>query len=133
MKTRLRSMVAGLVTGSAELVLFALCTLVLAGGTALVAARWICGLLGGAGNFLLNRVWAFGTSRAPARSQAMRFGATALAAVSMATACWYGIYTLTGWDPRLVHLASIVIVWMTFTFPVLRGWVFRPVRCGPDR
>lgn len=128
MNTRLRSMASGLLTGTVELTLFALCTLVLAGGTALVAARWLCGLLGGVANFLLNRLWAFGAAAQPARGQAMRFAAAALGAVTLASACWYGIYTATGWDPRLVHLASIVLVWMTFTFPVLRGWVFRPVR-----
>lgn len=126
-------MAAGLLTGSAEIAVFALCTVLIAGGSALVVARWVCGLVGGVGNFLLNRLWAFGAARAPARGQVARFAATALTAVSLATACWYVLYTLTGWDPRLVHVASIVIVWMTFTYPVLRGWVFRPADCGAGR
>ena len=26
--------------------------------------------------------------------------------------------------PRLVHLASMALVWLGFTYPMLRGWVF---------
>ena len=54
-----------------------------------------------------------------------RFALIALSAVCLATAVWWVVYTLTGWDPRLVHLASMGLVWLSFTFPLLRNWVFR--------
>jgi putative flippase GtrA len=125
MKTRLRSLMVSLFTASGEALLFALLTLVLAGSTPLLVARWICGLIGAAGNFMLNRIWAFRAGGGRVYSQAGRFALIALTAVCLATLVWWLVFVSTGWDPRLVHLLSMALVWLSFTFPLLRGWVFR--------
>jgi putative flippase GtrA len=102
--------------------LFALCTLVLA-GTALVAARWTCGAIGAVANFALNRAWAFRARNGSPGPQAARYGLTAFAAVSLATLAWWLLREATGWDPRLLHLMSMAVVWVAFTYPLLRSWV----------
>ena len=113
-------------TTSFEIVLFALTTLILA-GHALLCARWIVGALGAVANFLLNRVWAFRAAAADrARSQALRYGTTALISVSLATGLWWVLKVSTGLDVRLLHVTSMAVVWLVFTFPMLRGWVFSP-------
>jgi putative flippase GtrA len=124
-KTRLRSMSVSLLTASGEALLFALLTLVLAGTTTLLLARWVCGLLGAAGNFALNRLWAFRSTGQKVHAQAGRYALTALSAVCLASLAWWSMVVATGWDPRLVHLASMAMVWLVFTFPMMRVWVFR--------
>ena len=128
MKTKLRSLAVSLFTASGEVAIFAVLTVVLAGSTTLVVARWICGALGAVGNFVLNRLWAFRAGDGSAQSQAGRFALIALTAVCLATAVWWLLFVTTGWDPRLVHLISMGLVWLSFTFPMLRGWVFSPQR-----
>lgn len=123
---RLRSLAVSLVTTGLDLGLFTLCTLMLVGGTTLASARWLCGAVGALCNFALNRAWAFGRGREGARIQLCRYGAVALTAVSLATAVWWALSSLTGWDPRLLHVLSLGLVWLGFTFPMLRDWVFRP-------
>jgi putative flippase GtrA len=122
--TRWRSLSVSLATTALDAGLFALCTLVLV-GPLLVLARWLCGALGAASNFLLNRVWAFGARRGRLWAQGLRYAATALVAVTLATALWWLLLQLTGWDPRLLHPLSLALVWLGFTFPTLRRWVFR--------
>jgi putative flippase GtrA len=120
---RRRSLAASLVTTALDAGLFALATLFLA-GPPLTAARWGTGALGAVANFLLNRRWAFRVRGQAALPQAGRYALTALAAVSLATAIWWMLSAATGRDPRLLHLASLGVVWLGFTFPVLRAWVF---------
>lgn len=122
--TRLRSLAASLLSTGLDFGLFALCTFLLAGFTALAAARWITGALGALCNFALNRVWAFKSTGGSVFGQAWRYTLAAVSAVSMATLLWVLIHSLTGWDPRLVHLFSMALVWLGFTYPLLRGWVF---------
>ena len=122
--TRVRSLAVSLASTALDFGLFALCTVMLAGFTALAAARWITGALGAGANFALNRVWAFKSTDAGVFSQAWRYALAAVSAVSLATLLWVLIHTLTGWDPRLVHLLSMALVWLGFTYPLLRGWVF---------
>jgi putative flippase GtrA len=129
---RWRSLSVSLLTTALDAGLFALCTLVLV-GPLLVLARWLCGALGAASNFLLNRVWAFGTRRGRLWAQALRYAATAVVAVTLATALWWLLLRLTGWDPRLLHPLSLALVWLGFTFPALRGWVFRQRRAAVRR
>ncbi len=124
-KTHLRSLLVSLLTTALEAGLFALCTFLWMGLGALVAARWICGGIGAVCNFALNRVWAFKQNKARVRVQAVRYALAAGAAVSMATLVWYCLFKVTGWDPRLLQLLSMALVWLSFTFPLLRGWVFR--------
>ena len=122
--TRIRSLAVSLASTALDVGLFALCTFLLAGFTALAAARWITGALGAGCNFALNRVWAFKSTETNAFSQAWRYALAAASAVSIATILWVLIQSSTGWDPRLVHLVSMALVWVGFTYPLLRGWVF---------
>ncbi len=121
---RIRSLAVSLASTALDVGLFALCTFLLAGFTALAAARWITGALGASCNFALNRVWAFRSTGTSAVNQAWRYALAAACAVTIATALWILIHSLTGWDPRLVHLLSMALVWLGFTYPLLRGWVF---------
>ena len=121
---RLRSLAVSLVTTLIDLGLFTLCKLIVI-GSALTWVRWLSGAVGAVCNFLLNRRWAFGALEGRATRQAVRYGLTALCAVSLATAIFALGRLLTPWDPRLLHLLSLGLVWLGFTFPMLRGWVFR--------
>jgi len=120
--TRLRSLAVSVLTTVIDVGLFALCTLMLV-GMALPFARWVCGAIGAVCNFLLNRHWAFGT-RGSGWSQARRYGATALLSVTLGTLLWWGLWRLTGLDPRVLHVVSLAVVWLVVTFPLLRRWVF---------
>lgn len=128
---RRRSLAVSLATTALDAGLFALGTLLLA-GPALVAARWASGAVGAAANFALNRSWAFRGPGGHTIRQAARYAAVAVAAVSLATLLWWGLHAATGRDPRLLHLVSLAAVWLVFTFPMLRRWVFRE-RTSPDR
>jgi putative flippase GtrA len=124
---RRRSVLVSVATTALDAGLFALGTLVLA-GPALLAARWGSGAVGAVANFVLNRRWAFRARGTRAAPQFGRYSVTALIAVSLATAVWWGLRLATGWDPRLLHILSMAAVWLVFTFPVMRAWVFRPGR-----
>lgn len=121
----LRSLAVSLLTTLLDFSLFAACTLVLVGGTALCGARWICGAVGACCNFLLNRVWAFDARSGSAWSQAARYAITAAVSVTLGTILFALLRLITGWDARVLHLASMGLVWACFSFPLLRGWVFR--------
>jgi putative flippase GtrA len=121
--TRLRSLGVSLATTALDAGLFALCTLFFAGGAALLAARWLCGALGAVANFSLNRAWAFHTTGG-VLGQAGRYALTSLAAITLATLVWWLLRLATGWDPRALHLLSLGLIWLGFTFPVMRRWVF---------
>lgn len=108
--------------------LFSLLTLFLV-GPALLVARWSCGALGAVTNFTLNRTFAFRVTHRPLGPQALRYGATALLAITTATLLWWGMRRFTGADPRILHLCSLALAWLLVTFPMLRGWVFRTDRC----
>jgi putative flippase GtrA len=105
--------------------LFAFCTVLLPVGWALLLARWACGAIGAACNFALNRAWAFRAGGERIGRQAPRYALTALAAVSLATAIFALLRAASSWDPRLLHLGSLGLVWLAFTFPMMRRWVFR--------
>ena len=120
-----RSLVASLLSTVVDAGLFTLASLALV-GSALVAARWWAGALGAVANFGLNRFWAFRAGRGSIRHQALRYGVTAAIAVSLATALWWALAHTTPIDVRLLHLVSLAAVWLAFTFPLLRRWVFAP-------
>ncbi|MBN1771627.1 MAG: GtrA family protein [Deltaproteobacteria bacterium] len=124
-----RSLAVSLATTALDAGLFALGTLFLV-GPALLVMRWLSGAVGAVANFLLNRAWAFRGPRGHAARQAGRYALTALGAVTLATLVWWALRGATGWDPRLLHLASLAGVWLAFTFPVMRAWVFREPACG---
>jgi len=121
---RLRSLGVSLLTTLLDLGLFTLGALLVV-GSALTWVRWLSGAAGAVCNFLLNRVWAFSAIRERPTRQALRYGLTALCAVSLATVLFALLRLLTPWDPRLLHLLSLGLVWVGFTFPMLRSWVFR--------
>ncbi len=120
---RQRSLTVSLVTTFLDAGLFALCTLSLA-GPLLLMARWTCGAIGAVSNFLLNRNWAFSSAGQDAWRQVARYTVTAVAAVTLAALLWWLLRLVTGWDARLLHLLSLALVWLGFTFPMLRRWVF---------
>lgn len=122
---RRRCLCASLVSTAVDAGLFALASLVLA-GVALVAARWSAGFLGAVTSFGLNRLFVFRRRDEPLWRQATRYGVTALLAVSLATALWWALARTTPLDVRLLHLLSLGAVWLAFTFPLLRRWVFAP-------
>ena len=122
-RTRVRSLLVSALTATLEITAFAFCTALLA-GRALLAARWAAGASGAVANFLLNRRWAFRRRDVRARGQAARYAVTALAAVTLATTVWWSLVTAAPVDPRLAHMASLVGVWLVFTYPVMARWVF---------
>lgn len=131
---RIRSALVSLFTAGLETAL--LCGLsILVSGPILVLARWIGGLVGGGLNYGLNRWWVFGRGAGRPSSEGMkqmgRFGATAVGSVTISTTVWVLLYTVTGADPRVLHPVAMMLVWLVFTFPVLKLWVFRESRVQP--
>ena len=122
---RCRSLLVSVATTVLDAGLFALATPLLA-GPALTAARWGSGAIGAVANFALHRRWAFRARGEPALPQLGRYAAAAGAAVPLATLVWWLLLAATGWDPRLLQLASMALVWLGFTFPILHRWVFAP-------
>lgn len=120
---RTKSALVGLVSAGIDAGLFALCTLFWAGISALVIARGACACSSAVFNFAANRSWAF-KSTGKVRKQLLRYIAAAAMGIGLATGTWWFIQSSTGWNPRLVHLLSLVLVWALFTYPVLRRWVF---------
>ena len=125
-KHRIRSLCVSLMTAALDAGLFALCTFLLVGSSALLVARWICGAIGAGCNFGLNRIWAFNDESGDIWRQIRRYSLAAATAVSLATLTWWVLHHLTGWDPRWLHLMSMGLVWLFFTYPLLAKWVFRP-------
>jgi putative flippase GtrA len=129
---RCRSLLASLVSTALDAGLFALATLALV-GSSLVAARWSAGALGAVANFGLNRCWAFRHRGGHLGPQAVRYGVTAVLAVTLATALWWALARTTPLDLRLLHLLSLAAVWLAFTFPLLGRWVFAQTSsCPPE-
>lgn len=124
--TRARALLVSVATTVLDAGLFALCTVLLAGALPLLLARWCCGAAGAVANFSLNRSWTFQARDRAVLGQAARYALTSLAAITLATVAWWLLRLATGWDPRLLHLLSLGLIWLVFTFPVMRRWVFRP-------
>jgi putative flippase GtrA len=123
---RARSLLVSLATTLLDLGIFSLLTLVVAGAGALCIARWCSGIVGAAANFALNRLVAFRSAgRGKTLGQAGRYALTALVSVTLATGSFAFLRAATGLDPRLLHPASLAVVWLAFTFPMLKGFVFR--------
>jgi len=124
---RLRSVGASVVSTAVDIGLFALLSFALTGlvsSAALLAGlRWLSGAAGALANFALNR-WAFGAARARLGQQGLRYAAVAAAAVTLAAGVFFMLARLTPADPRLLSVASLALVWLCFTFPLLRRWVF---------
>ena len=131
MSARARCLAVSLGTTVLDVGLFALFSFLLV-GPALLIARWFCGAIGAVANFTANRLWAFSDSgkKQQAGQQLGRYALVAVSAVSLATAIWWILGRLTGGDPRLLHVISMALVWLGFTFPLLRRWVFSASRRG---
>jgi putative flippase GtrA len=124
-----RSAASSIASTALDAGLFALATLTF-GGLALVAARWITGALGAIANFALNKRWAFAERSSPAKAtraqvaQGGRYALVALLSVSLGTGLWWLLHALTGADPRLLQLLTMAVVWLLFSYPLMRRWVF---------
>lgn len=122
-----KSVLVSVLTGSGELAVFSVCSFVLV-GPALLAARWLVGATGASVNFVFNRRWAFEATHERKRAQSARFAVTALLAVSLGTTLFWAAGVLTHADPRALHGLSMGTVWVAFTYPMMKRWVFR----GPN-
>jgi putative flippase GtrA len=124
-RTLARSLATSLITTALDAGLFALCAAILP-APVLVFARWISGAVGAVANFAINRRWSFGARAAgdAVMAQAARYAAAATVSVTAATALWWVLEQVTGWDPRPLHLVSMALVWPVVTYPLMRGWVF---------
>ena len=111
------------VTASMEITLFAAAALLVVGQWLLVA-RWLVGASGAVLNFLLNRAWAFSRRGEAWGKQAWRYTVTAALAVTLGTIVWWMLVRATPVDPRVLHPVSMVSVWLSFTYPTMRSWVF---------
>lgn len=121
-----RSLVTSLTTSALDLGLFVLSSLFVSGAL-LVVARWFSGAVGALANFAINRRWAFaakGAARERPARQLSRYAIVAGGAVTIATFVFALLKLTTPLDLRLLHLASLALVWALFTYPLLRGWVF---------
>ena len=122
-KTQKKSLLVSILTAGCEIIVFGLFASILF-GPLLIAARWMVGATGATANFVLNRRWAFETRDQSASQQATRYVATATLGVSLATFLWWIIVQSTGWNPRAVHVGSMMAVWLGFTYPMFKLWVF---------
>ncbi len=116
-------MMISLLTASMELLVFGwAATLVV--GPALLVVRWFVGASGALGNFFLNRNFAFQRIEESRTRQGVRYATVAVSAVTLASGLWWLLQGLTSADPRLLHVLSMVSVWMIFTYPMMERWVF---------
>ncbi len=117
-----KSALVSVLTAGLEVGFLALCMTTLA-GPILVAIRWLSGLCGAVLNFTLNRIWVFSGRRSGA-AELFRFGATALCSITTSTAAWWALVSSTPYDPQVLHVTSMMAVWMVLTYPLLKRWVF---------
>ncbi len=123
--TQKKSILVSILTAGSEVILFGIASALMV-GPILLALRWMLGATGAVANFTLNRRWAFETDeQTNTAAQGLRFAVTALCGVSMSTALWWAVVQQTGWDPRVVHLVTMISVWFVFTYPMFKLWVFR--------
>jgi putative flippase GtrA len=126
-----RSLATSIGTSALDLGLF-VCFSLFFSGPLLIAARWFSGATGAAANFAINRRWAFASAAYVngKSGQLARYGIVAIGAVTLATLVFGLLRLLTPFDSRLAHLASLALVWLFFSYPLLRRWVFRCRRGG---
>ena len=122
--TRTRSMITSGSTAGAELLVFLMASTVL-NGAALAAARWLIGASGSGVNFAVSRRWAFAPTGARKRAQGARWALISLSAVSLATLLWWSVVHWAGVDARVAHVGSVLGVWLFYTYPLMRRWVFK--------
>ncbi len=122
MSTAPKSAMASVMTGSIELIIFFAASFTIA-GRALIAARWLIGATGALANYGVNRRWAFANRDAPKREQGLRYGLTAFGAVCIGTAL-FAVLCAFEVDARLAHVVSMSLVWLGFTYPTMKRWVF---------
>lgn len=120
---RARSALVSVLTAGLETGLLFVAAAFIAGPT-LVVLRWIGGVVGAGANYTLNRFWAFDPSREADRAQVVRFAVTALSSVTVSTTVWAILCACTGAHPCVLHPLTMMGVWMVFTFPLLKRWVF---------
>lgn len=122
--TQKKSILVSIVTAGCEVIAFCICSVLIA-GPVLMAARWLLGVTGAVANFTLNRRWAFAESRAhDATAQGLRYALTVGAGVTLATLLWWAVVSLTDWNTRVVHVVTMMAVWLSFTYPMFKVWVF---------
>jgi putative flippase GtrA len=120
---RTRSLAVSVVTTVLDAGLFALLSLLLR-PQQLVFARAICGGIGALANFCLNRQWVFHRCGVSLLRGVTRYAVVAAGAVALGTLIWQLLWLATALDPRLLQLVSMAAIWLLFTFPLLRIWVF---------
>lgn len=105
--------------------LFAVCVGLSMSGETLTAMRWVLGMGSCAVTFVMHREMVFSGSSDNARLEALRYGATSVLSVTVATYL-YAWMTMM-WpvaDPTLLQLISMVVVWPVLTYPLMKRWVF---------
>ncbi len=130
-KTWRRSVSVSVASTTLDFGIFALASFFVI-GPALVLARWLAGAVGAVANFTLNRRWAFASgrpgerrTRSPLGAEAGRYTLLALGSITLATSIWWFLSRLTPLNPRVLHPISMALVWILFSYPLLRRWVFR--------
>jgi putative flippase GtrA len=119
-----KSLAVSVCTMTLDMSLFALCfALIHSTGTLLLLARFFCGALGALSNFLLNRRLAFRSEGSPLEELG-KYAIVAASAVTLATLLWWILDRQTAIDPRVLHPLSAALVWLGFTYPMLKKWVF---------
>ena len=119
---RVKSAMTSLMTAGGELAILTIASAFFA-GPAFLAARWMIGATGSTANFFINRRWAF-EAHTGGRTQATRFAVTVVSAVTIASLLWWVALNLSHSDPRIVHVVTMMTVWILFTFPMMKHWVF---------
>lgn len=81
--------------------------------------------VGGASNFAINRVWAFGSREESKRSQAARYVFVSITSALLNSGGVAVILLLPGVDYRIAWLVARAAVFLTWNYPLHRDYVFR--------
>ena len=122
--TRKKSIAVSLFTAGLELLALKACTVALMGPILLVM-RWLVGAVGASLNYLLNRRWAFRARHESSTTQGARYAIIAVSGVTLGTITWWFALKMTTLSSPGAHVLSMVAVWLLFSYPMFKHWVFR--------
>ena len=77
---------------------------------------------------MFHRRRAFEATHERKRAQSVRFALTALLAVTLGTSSFWLTELFTDLDARVLHGSKMGTVWIAFTYPMMKRWVFRARR-----
>lgn len=124
-KTLRKSLSVSILTSLLDLSIFTLASLLFI-GPALVFSRVFSSTIGALSNFFLNQRWAFKHRvRRKTSAELGKYALTALGAISLGTLIFCLFIQIFPTYPKTIHIVSLALVWLSYSYPMMKGWVFK--------